>query len=83
MKDQEAIEMMARCRDEIRQLRAVVDDLAPKAAAFEAIQQVLGMMPRTSGGAGPDLAWHLEKRIDELKKAAAAEERSMPKAVEG
>lgn len=71
MQDQEALDMMKRCRDEIRQQRAIIDQLTPKAQAWEQLCKVLNLLPQPSQGYGEDLAWRLEKRIDELKAAMA------------
>lgn len=70
MNDQEALEMMKRCRDEIRHQRMMIDHLTPKAQAWDQICKVLNLMPQPSQGFAEDLAWQLDKRIDELKAAA-------------
>lgn len=73
MNDKEAIEMMQRCSSEIKELRATIDRLAPKAHAYDQLSVVLGLLPQKSQGYGEDLAWTLDKRIGELKKAAVEE----------
>ena len=70
MRDQEAIKMMERCAEEIASLRRHIEQLAPKAEAFDAITQILGLMPRRSVSGGEDLVWTLRRRIEELKRAA-------------
>lgn len=71
MKDQDAIQMMQRCREEIITLRRQIDRLAPKAEAYDAITAILGMIPRPSQGYGEDLAWRLEKEIAEIQRRLA------------
>lgn len=77
MKDisnKEAVEMMARCKDEIRTLRARIDHLQPKADAYDNLAIVLGLLPKRSMGMGEDLIWILDKRIGELKAPADADQ---------
>lgn len=69
MNDQEALEMMKRCREEILQQRRIIDQLAPKAQAWDQMCKVLNLLPQPSHGYGEDFAWRLEKRIAELKVA--------------
>ncbi len=64
--NQEAIEMMNRCKQEIIGLRAVIDRIKPKAEAYDNLVVVLGLLPRPSVGAGEDLVWIIDKRIREL-----------------
>lgn len=66
MSNQEAIEMMTRCKHEISNLKAVIARLQPKADAYDNMAQLLAMLPRPSVGMGEDLVWVLEKRIREL-----------------
>lgn len=75
MSNQEAIEMMLRCKNEIQSLRAAIDRLQPKADAYDNLVTVLRLLPQKSVGMGEDLAWVLERRIKELS-ATPAEERS-------
>jgi hypothetical protein len=72
VKDEEAIEMMARCRDEIRHLRAINARLAPKAEAWDQLTKVLNLLPQPTQGYAEDLAWALDKRIEVMKAAAAS-----------
>jgi hypothetical protein len=67
MNDQEAVEMMVRCRNEIRSQRATIEQLMPKAQAWDQLCKVLNLLPQPSQGYGEDLAWRLDKRIEELK----------------
>lgn len=70
MKDSEAIEMMIRTREEILSLRRINAELAPKADAYDQLRKVLNLLPQPSVGFSEDLAWRLEKRIEELRNAA-------------
>lgn len=62
----EAIEMMSRCKHEIRELRATIEHLKPKADAYDNLASVLRLLPQPSVGMGEDLVWVLDKRIREL-----------------
>lgn len=64
--NQEAIEMMNRCKQEIIGMRATIDRLKPKAEAYDNLVVVLGLLPRPSIGMGEDLVWIIDKRIREL-----------------
>lgn len=66
MTNSEAIEMMNRCKEEIRSLRAQIDHLKPKSDAYDNLAIVLGLLPRQGVGMGEDLVWTLDKRIREL-----------------
>lgn len=68
MDDNEAIEMMSRCSTEIKDQRRQIELLKPNAEAFEVLKSVVGLMPTTSQGYGEDIAWRLDKRIEELKR---------------
>lgn len=65
--NREALQMMARCKDEIQTLRAQTERLKPKADAYDNLAIVLNLLPRQSMGAGEDLVWILDKRMRELK----------------
>lgn len=67
MQDTETLQLLRVCREEIVALRRQVDELMPRAEAFESIRQVLGMIPRASGGFSPDILWLLNKRIEEVQ----------------
>lgn len=71
MQDQEALDMMKRCRDEIRQQRVIIDQLTPKAQAWDQLCKVLNLLPQPSPSYGEDLVWRLDKRIDEMKAQMA------------
>lgn len=64
--NQEAIQMMNRCKDEITSLRARIDRLQPKADAYDNLVTVPRLLPQPSIGMGEDLVWTLNKRIKEL-----------------
>lgn len=70
--NKEAIEMMNRCKEEVRGLRAQIDRLKPKADAYDNLACVLRLLPQPSQGAGEDLIWILDKRIRELTPAEAS-----------
>ncbi len=65
---QEFIEMARRASSEIKDLRARIASLEPKAHAYEQLSTVLGLLPRQSGVYGEDLAYALDKRVAELSK---------------
>jgi hypothetical protein len=65
--NQEAIQMMNRCKAEILSLRACIDRLQPKADAYDNLATVLRLLPQRSVGMGEDLVWTLDKRIRELQ----------------
>ena len=65
---QEFIEMARRASSEIKDLRARIASLEPKAHAYEQLSTVLGLLPRQSGVYGEDLAYTLDKRVAELSK---------------
>lgn len=65
--NQEAIEMMISCREEILSLRAHIDRIQPKADAYDNLATVLRLLPQPSGGMGENLVWILDKRIQELQ----------------
>lgn len=71
--NQEAIQMMERCKEEIRSLRAQIDRLKPKADAYDNIAIVLRLLPQQSIGMGEDLVWTLDKRIRELQPVVKAD----------
>lgn len=69
--NQEAIQMMERCCHEIRELRATIDRLRPKAEAYDNLAIVLHLIPQPSQGYGEDLVYTLKKRIQELQPKVA------------
>jgi hypothetical protein len=78
MHDKEAIDIMKRCSSEIKDLRAQIEHLTPKAEAYDNMAALIGLLPRHSRGMGEDLARTLDRRIEELKnppkEAAVAED---------
>jgi hypothetical protein len=76
MSDSEALQMMRRASDEIKGQRATIAKLQPKAEAYDAICAILGLLPGPSRGYTEDVAFLLDRRIEEIKKAevAAAEQ---------
>lgn len=65
--NQEAIQMMERCKAEIQSLRLRIEHLQPKADAYDNLATVLHLLPRPSVGMGEDVVWTLNKRIRELQ----------------
>ncbi|MCP5007249.1 MAG: hypothetical protein GY941_25410 [Planctomycetes bacterium] len=68
MTNRDIIQMMEHCAREIKMLRKANNELAPKAEAFDALQQVLGFFPRREQGYGEDLVWKLEQEIKKMAK---------------
>lgn len=68
MIDQEALEMMQRCKHEIIILRQQIDYLRPKAEAYDNISSILSLLPPPSRTMGEDLIWTLDKRIQEINQ---------------
>lgn len=66
----EFLQMMDRCKSEIKDLRARIAFLEPKAAAYDDLSAVLRLLPRPPQGMSEDLVWRLEKRMGELMKPA-------------
>lgn len=64
--NKEAIDMMNRCKEEIRSLRSVIDRLKPKAEAYDNLATLLRLLPQQSVAMGEDVVWILDKRIREL-----------------
>lgn len=67
--NKEAIDMMNRCKEEIRSLRSVIDRLKPKADAYDNLATLLRLLPQQSVAMGEDVVWILDKRIRELTPA--------------
>jgi signal transduction histidine kinase len=67
--ERELMEVAHRCSTEIRGLRATIDRLAPKAEAYDSLTALIRMFPRPLTSEGEDLAWRLDRRVAELKKA--------------
>lgn len=67
MNNNEALEMLNRCKHEIMRMRETINQLKPKAEAYDNLVIVLNLLPRVSQGfAIDDLVWTIQKRIDEL-----------------
>lgn len=64
--NQEAIQMMNRCKSEIVNLKAAIAHLQPKADAYDNLAAIVRLLPQPSQGYGEDLVWVLDKRIREL-----------------
>jgi hypothetical protein len=64
--NQEAIQMMNRCKSEITNLKAAIAHLQPKADAYDNLAAIVRLLPQPSQGYGEDLVWVLDKRIREL-----------------
>lgn len=75
MNDHEAIHMMKRCRDEIRQQRATIEHLMPKAQAWDQLCKVLNLLPQPSQGYGEDLVWRLDEEIKAVSEQLAQAQR--------
>lgn len=73
MSNKEAIDMMLRCKEEIRSLRIAIDRLKPKADAYDNLAAILRLLPQQSVGMGEDMVWILDKRIRELTPVPATE----------
>lgn len=67
MTDDEAIQMMRFCKEEILDLRKQVEFLTPRAEAYEQLKAVIGMFPKPSTSMKEDVVWRLDKRIAELQ----------------
>jgi hypothetical protein len=62
------IQMMERCVEEIRMLRMRIDDLAPKAHAYDTLGNLVRLLsPKESQGYGEDILWRLQKTIEQEK----------------
>lgn len=75
MTNQDAIQMMRRASQEIRDLRRTIDTLAPKADAYDTIRRLSVSIagPEPSRGYGEDLVWRLDKEAAALEAELAAE----------
>jgi hypothetical protein len=77
MSDPTAISLLQQCVHEIRSLRRQINDLSPKAEAYEVVCAAL-LGPRPSKGYGVDLAFTVEARIAEMKDGKAETSPSVP-----
>lgn len=66
-KDLQQIQMVQRCIEEIQQLRAERDNLAPFARAFLVLEKVVNKFDDGRQGYGEDLVWRLKKHLEELQ----------------
>lgn len=64
---QEAIQIMQRCVEEMRQMRGQIAIFQPKAEAYDLLLKIMGLLPDQSRGYGEDMVWKLEKRVAELQ----------------
>ncbi len=68
MPEQEQIEMMRRCSAEIKELRARIASLEPKAHAYDTLATVVrNLAPGSPQSYAEDLAWRLDKRVAEIE----------------
>lgn len=67
MTNDEAIEMMNRCKHEIMSQRREIEYLRPKAEAYDNLAAVLRLLPQPGRTMSEDLIWTLDKRIRELQ----------------
>lgn len=71
MTDKDTADMINQCISEIQMLQAQVAALTPKAAAYDLITKILGLIPPPSQGYGIDIIWQLRKRLEELQPKVA------------
>jgi len=69
--EKEFIGMARACSSEIKALRAQIDRLKPKAEAYDNMAAILNLLPRPNFPMSEDLAWKLDRRIEELSQKAA------------
>ncbi len=74
MNKRKIIQTMQRCVDEIKMLRRANNELAPKAEAFDALQQVLDLLPRRERCVVEDMVWNLEQDIKTLETEMVVED---------
>jgi hypothetical protein len=65
--DKDAAQMIQRCIEEIQGLQNQVAVLSPKAAAYETVTQILGLLPRPQQGYGEDMIWRLRNELAKLQ----------------
>lgn len=68
MHDNQAIQMMQRCVEEITSLRGRLAIIEPKAEAYDLLSKVVGFVGDggISRGHGEDIVWRLKRQIEEL-----------------
>jgi hypothetical protein len=64
--------LLCEAQEEIKRLRSQVDYLAPRSEAYGAIVKVLGMISGPGQGYGPDVAWAIERFLQEHQSASAS-----------
>lgn len=69
MTDADTIQMMQRCSDEIKMLRAQIERLKPKADAYDKLSIVLNLLPQQAQSYSEDLAYMLDREIRKMKEA--------------
>lgn len=70
----EQLQMLKRTSEEIRSLRRRIDELTPKANAYDNLSALIGMFPQRSIGMGEDLAWLIDRRASEIQSSLAKPE---------
>lgn len=67
MHDKQAIKMMQRCLAQLQEQRRVIENLTPKAEAWDTLRQVIELgRPHAGYASRPDLEHTLEKEISML-----------------
>ena len=75
MTDKDTAYMISNCIAEIKNLRGEINQLAPKAEAYEMLRQVLNLSaPSKSGGYGPAIVYRLERELHKLQGKAEPED---------
>lgn len=60
-------DMMLRCKDELVQQQRFIDNIRPKAEAYNLLTKIIDLIPGRPDSAGVDLVWRLEQRIKKLE----------------
>lgn len=69
MNEDEILELRSTMRiahDEIINLRRELEEMRPKAKAWDTIEQVVSMMPGPTQVYGVDITWQLKQAVDKL-----------------
>ncbi len=70
----ELIQLLRIAHDEILQQRRRIDELEPKAHAYDTVAAAVRLNVREDGGyAGVDTAWRIAKAIEELQAVPVVE----------
>lgn len=64
----ELLTLLRQAHDEIVTLRRQVNELTPRARAYDDISLILGFIPRQSQGYGIDVAWRVQEAVAEVEK---------------